>query len=139
MTTVEIGRKAEGEAKAICESLGFDVEDVSRRQLRYDIVVNGLRVQVKNRVRRTYSRREWNTWTIDNNCRPSIPQDAFDVLALRYDGKWYIIPTKALRVRDGMLCVSQNITHTAEYEGRWDLLSRAHDRQIVVRKQLTLF
>ena len=74
-----------------------NVQDISKKQLPYDLVVNGLRVQCKARTPkrgRSMSIEKW--WG-----QSRYGSNAFDVLALKYGADSYIIPIKALVKRDG--------------------------------------
>jgi len=91
-----VGAEAEQDFREIAEQRGLPVEGVGGSNYGYDFVVCGLRVQVKHRavsntgiVKLSNVRRPHATAT-------GYDRDAFDILALRYDGVWYLICAKIL-------------------------------------------
>ena len=93
------------------------VRDVSAKQLPYDLVVNGLRVQCKARTPkrgRSMSIQKW--WG-----KPRHGAYAFDFLALKYANCRYVIPCEALTRRDGTLTNDIKPDSFWRYKEKWSL------------------
>lgn len=91
------GDKWESRFQSLARQRGLRVDPSPGRISSYDCVVNGYRVQCKSRARtsRRTIRLSHNAVVHRNSKRPYL-RGEFDVLALRYGGKTYIIPEEAL-------------------------------------------
>lgn len=101
------------------------VKDVSKRQLPYDLVVSGLRVQCKARTPkrgRSMSIGKW--WG-----RSKYAGDCFDFLALKYGESRYVIPRSALTRADGAFKNDISPDRFWRYRDQW-ALSGATDNGI---------
>lgn len=98
------GDRWEKKFSRLSKERGFVVTDPSERKLPYDRIVNGLRVQCKQRKTLPSGR---VTLCICARGSRGVTKEAylrgeFDVLALRCDGVVYIIPASALDSDDGI-------------------------------------
>ena len=95
-----------------------NVQDISKKQLPYDLVVNGFRVQCKTRTpkrgRSMSIEKWWGQSRYGNN--------AFDVLALKYGTDIYIIPIKALVKPDGTFKNDIKPDNFWRFKNRWNLM-----------------
>jgi hypothetical protein len=87
----------------LAKKKGYSVSPAERHDSKYDCIVNGLRVQCKNRKRQPTGKvqlRHAARWSGGERTK-SYGRDEFDILALRYDKQAYIIPATELRSGDG--------------------------------------
>lgn len=97
----EKGRKWEVEFRFLCETRGLDCQDVAKKKLPHDLVVNGLKVQCKDL-----------TWCSDGNGKKcghvriakggtgsSTPYHVseIDIFALRINARIYIVPSSSIQ------------------------------------------
>jgi hypothetical protein len=132
-----VGRVAELEAMSICRSLGYTVEDVSRKHLPYDIVVNGLRVQVKLRSPERGNSNRFRIRTNESSANVACTARDVDCFALLYDRRWYVFPAEAIARDDGEIRNGHLVRDISRYCDSWQLLAGAHCS--VVDMQLQLF
>ena len=90
------GAEAEQDFREIAEHLGLSVKGVGGNNYGYDFVVCGLRVQVKHRAFASTGCIKLSNVRRPNATTTGYDRDAFDILALRYDGAWYLICAKIL-------------------------------------------
>lgn len=115
-----IGKQAEQEFAALATARGFTCENHANRSLAYDLVVNGLLVQVKHRRRLANG-----SLTLCQNRRHGASRMAylvgeFDVLALRCDGNWYLMPERVLQSPGGETLVNTlRPENCVEYIDNW--------------------
>jgi hypothetical protein len=102
-TESESGLAWESRFMRLAKRKGFSVSPAERHDSKYDCIVNGLRVQCKSRKRSPRDMvqlRNTARWS-GGEQRRAYGRDEFDILALRYDKKAYIIPATDLRSGDG--------------------------------------
>lgn len=126
----KVGKRTELEFLRLAERSGFAVDIHTHKSMPYDFVVNGHRVQVKHR-------RSMANGTIDlcfnrraGASRKAYLLDEFDVLAVRCDGDWYLIPASILDSGNGETLVN-NIAPSkyAEYINNWGVFTDAGVRR----------
>jgi hypothetical protein len=121
-----LGKQAEIEFEKMANERGFTTESHANRSLAYDLVVNGRMVQVKHRKKLASG-----CVTLCGNRRYGASRMAyligeFDVLALRCEGKWYLIPEAILRSGNGETLINTiRPEQYEEYVDNWGVFSEA--------------
>lgn len=129
-TVNEVGKRTEAKFLRLVEGLGLYVEGYTQKNLAYDFVVNGYRVQVKYR-------RSSPGGTIDlcfnrraGASRKGYLRDEFDVLAVKCDGDWYLIPAASLDHGNGETLANRiSMDKYAEYIDNWGVFTDAGVRR----------
>lgn len=99
------------------------VRDVSRRQLPYDLVVAGFKVQCKARTPKL-----GRSMTIEKGLWGHLlTANAFDFLALKYGDARYVIPRSALIQRDGKFRNDIKPDRFWKYKDCWSLIGQSPD------------
>ena len=104
----------------MAEERGFFAESCAHKNMAYDFVVRGLKVQVKHRktgptgfVKLCSTRRA-------RAAKEAYYLKEFDVLALRCDGSWYLIPSFILAAGDGQTIVNRFVpSNYKSYIDNW--------------------
>ena len=139
----DVGDEAEEEFASICRSLGYKVHRLHNEHLPYDMVVNGLRVQVKARsvekCGRNSDRYRFKTYL--SGALTAYSTQDIDVFGLRYESQWFVYPAAAVARDDGTIKNSQYVRRIAHFKDAWQLLSPAHSANDAPRvdTQLSLF
>ena len=122
-----LGAEAVAEFSAKCMALGFCVEDQSDRLLPHDLVVNGLRVEVKTRTT--------DSTTFHLKGRRSCFLIAYktqdvDVFAIRLNGLWHIFPSTVLADDTGNVKNKVTVKRISPYANDWGVLSHSSGTRI---------
>lgn len=117
------GRLWEETFSQLAEANGFVVSEPAGKTLAYDRIVNGLRVQCKQR--KTLPSGNVKLCICVRACRgvtkEAYLRDEFDVLALRCEGIVYIIPAAVLDSSDGVTMKNSiRPTDYSCYVNNWD-------------------
>ena len=99
----EIGRSLERRVARICVDLGFQVIDRASCQLKYDLLINGNKVQCKSR--RMYRSRKLHGHGVMLHKGKSAYAHAseIDFLVIKHASLIYVIPTSVLGLKDGWI------------------------------------
>lgn len=118
-----LGKQAEAEFLRHAEARGLAAESHTRKSISHDFVVRGLRVQVKHRISMANGRVDLCFARRAGASRKAYLLGEFDVLAMRCDGKWFLIPASVLDAGNGETLVN-NIAPSkyAEYIDNWAIL-----------------
>lgn len=117
------GRKCEQMAADICLSLGYRVTPAPGKQLPWDLNVNGLRVQVKERT--------WNAHlTCNIEMKTSARKNGFaylvsevDAFAILMNGAWYVFPSSVVARPDGTIPNNITVSRIVPFMDSWHLLN----------------
>jgi hypothetical protein len=131
-----MGEKTEREFVRMSESRGLPVEHYAKQSIAYDFVVAGLRVQVKTRkvspggiIKLCSTRRS-------GALREGYYIGEFDVLAVKCDGVWYLIPETSIETRGEMLLNNIVIYGYSEFIDNWGVFTdtgvRRHPSQLLL-------
>jgi hypothetical protein len=118
------GAEAEQDFREIAEQLGLSVKGVSGNNYGYDFVVCGLRVQVKHRALANAGFIKLSNVRRANATATGYDRDAFDILALRYDGVWYLICAKVLIHSNAQTMINGlRVDNYKDYIDNWGVFS----------------
>jgi hypothetical protein len=115
----------------ICDSLGYSVERAPKVTSAYDMLVNGLRVQVKKRTTKKV-----NKWTIDlRKCKGPVAYfpGQIDVFVIFLDFYTFVVPADCICRCDGSVPSSVAIRKLIPFRDAWHLLDaprRITERQL---------
>lgn len=126
----EDGMRFEDAVVEICDSLGYSVQKAPKVTSTYDILVNGLRVQVKKRTTKKLDR-----WSIDlrKNCgEVAYRPGQIDVFVIALDFCFYVVPADRICRSDGSVPTSLAIRKIISFKDAWHLLDGP--RQITERQ-----
>jgi hypothetical protein len=97
------GKRCEEMVVEICESLGYSVFPSTNHCSTWDLMVNGLRVQVKKRTTRA---RHGSAVEMKTSARGKAfayrPRE-IDVFVFYLDGHWSVVPSAAMSRDDGSI------------------------------------
>jgi hypothetical protein len=105
---------------------GFSVSPAERQSSKHDCIVNGLRVQCKNRKRQPDGKVKLCGYARVSGGvqKEAYLRDEFDVLALRYDKKTYIIPATDLLSGDGKFLTNMmSPDRFPHFVDKWDVFA----------------
>jgi hypothetical protein len=108
----------------VCKWLGYSVYDVRALRLPHDLVVNGARVQVKQR-RAAPTGHNPGSFYLKIHLRANdtaYPESSIDAFVFLHYMNWYVVPSSHMSrtvdgFRNGIL-----ISEIAEWRNRWDVL-----------------
>lgn len=123
----ESGRRCEEMCEDICVSLGYAVTPAASGTSPFDLVVNGLRVQVKKRTLiqrasgRTHFRVELKTGARGKGFayRPG----EVDAFAFLIDGDWFVVPSAFLSRDDGFIPNTVDHRNLRPFANAWHVLA----------------
>jgi hypothetical protein len=95
------GKRAEEMAAEICLSLGYSVIPSESQNSTWDLIVNGLRVQVKKRTMGPWRGSNIEMKTSARSTGVAYKAGDVDVFAIVLGGSWYVVPSSAISRDDG--------------------------------------
>lgn len=117
------GDKYEAEAIRICESRGFHVVQASAgNQKSWDLLVNGMRLQVKGRS--IDMTKPNNIRLVTNRTSSIVVYTARDVdaFAIKWDGDWYTFLATAIAMPDGQIRNGLYMPKVFHFRNMWSVL-----------------
>ena len=119
-----VGAEAEQDFREIAEQRGLSVKGVGGSNYGYDFVVCGLRVQVKHRAVASTGFIKLSNVRRQHAAATGYDRDAFDILALRYGGVWYLICAKILIRPDTQTIINGlRVENYKDYIDNWGVFS----------------
>lgn len=121
--SVDVGRQCVAAVAELCDQLGYGVYVPEKETCGpWDLLVNGMRVQVKSRssVKEQQNRIRLRTYMGSGKAAYRL-EDA-DVLVICWFGVWYVIPFRAICRADGVVKNGLHMPSVSEWAGRWDVL-----------------
>ena len=119
------GKQCEEMAEEICLSLGYSVSRSHSRVSSFDLLVNGLRVQVKKRTTER-DRRPRRHIELKTSARGSdfayAPGDV-DVFVFLLNGVWCVVPASAICRDDGSIGNRVSFQIIYPFRDAWHLLN----------------
>lgn len=121
--SVSDGKQCVVGVAAICRMLGYSVFEPEKENCKpWDLLVNGLRVQVKLRKSRKEQANRVRLKTYLSSGAVAYGSDDVDVFVIRWFSVWYVIPCQAIArgnrgVKNGIYMPS-----VGEWIARWDVL-----------------
>lgn len=123
---LEEGRRCEEIVEVVCTSRGYSVTRPESLTAQFDLLVNGLRVQVKKRS--TVKRRDRAGGEKQIQLRSSAKGFSYgpnevDVFVVMLDGAWFVFPSTSVQRMDG--CIRNNINpgELEPFRDAWHVLS----------------
>jgi hypothetical protein len=131
-----MGEKTEREFVRLSESRGLPVEHYTKQSIAYDFVVAGLRVQVKTRKVSSGGTIKLCSTRRTGALREGYYTGEFDVLAVKCDGVWYLIPETSIETRGEMMLNNIAIYEYSEFIDNWGVFTdagvRRHPSQLLL-------
>jgi|688.fasta_scaffold702026_2 hypothetical protein len=119
------GKRAEEMAAEICLSLGYSVTHSASQNSTWDLIVNGLRVQVKKRTIGHWTRSSIEMKTSARGTGIAYKAGEVDVFAIVISGSWYVVPSGAISRDDGSVPNDIRIVSIYPFIDAWHLLNGA--------------
>lgn len=115
------GRNCEKMAEDVCTYLGYAVTRPQSRTAPWDLLVNGLRVQVKKRS--TVNRRG-NTIQLRSSANKiAYFPGQIDVFVFLFDGEWFVLPANAISNACGYIRNNISPRELNQFRNAWSVLS----------------
>ncbi len=133
VTSTERGRRLERHCAKKCKSLGFQVIDCSSKGKPYDLIVNGFRVQCKNRSKHGHNDNGVNLF---KNSQKRYQSNDVDFFVIRFGRKCFVIPTTAISDDSGLVLGWVKLTNKRHFIDAWHQLA---GEAVYVEKQMGLF
>jgi len=115
----EIGRRLEYKVAKICEGLGYQVFDASLKQLRWDLLVNGFKVQCK--ARNSHGKNGYAINLLKNGTRPYTVEDV-DFFVVFFDKKFFVLPVSEISDSSGNIFNWISLSDKQVYVDAWEQL-----------------
>jgi hypothetical protein len=128
-----IGKMCEEMATHICESLGYDVRPAPSRTSAFDLVVNGVRLQVKKRTTRSSRPNRIEMKTSRRGGVYAYTTSEVDAFAVLCDGQWFVFPSQCVADELGRVPNDIDVRRVSKFENAWHVLcggSIEVDRQL---------
>ncbi len=133
VTASERGRRLERHCANKCRSLGFQVIDCSSQGKPYDLIVNGFRVQCKNRSKHGHNDNGVNLFKNSQKRYQAIDVDFF---VIRFSRKCFVIPTTAISDDSGLVLGWVRLTNKKHFIDAWHQLA---GNAVYSETQMSLF
>jgi hypothetical protein len=133
VTASERGRRLERHCAAKFKLLGFQVIDCSSKGKPYDLIVNGFRVQCKNRNKHGNSANGVNLF---KNSQKRYKASDVDFFVIRFSRKCFVIPTAAISDDKGSVIGYVTLTNKKHFIDAWHQLG---GDPIYAETQMNLF
>ena len=113
------GRWFEARCAKICRNLGYQVIDVAKKQERYDLLVNGHRVQCK--TRRPHGNRRGAVLLSKSSERKYMSSEV-DFFVIGHMKRCYVIPASEISDESGVIRNHLCLTNKHHYINAWGQL-----------------
>jgi len=133
VTASERGRRLERHCAKKFRDLGFQVIDCGSKGKPYDLIVNGLRVQCKNRRRHGHNATGVNLF---KNSQKQYRASDVDFFVIRFCRKCFVIPTSVISDEAGLVAGWVRLTNKRHFIDAWHQLA---GQPIPVETQMNLF
>lgn len=133
LTASERGRRLERHCAKTFRALGFQVIECGAKGKPYDLVVNGFRVQCKNRSKHGHNNTGVNLFK-NSSKRYSVSDVDFFVIC--FSRKCFVIPSSAISDKAGLVVGWVRLTNKRHFIDAWHQLS---GEPVYVEKQMSMF
>jgi hypothetical protein len=133
VTSTERGRRLERHCAKKCRDLGLQVIDYSSKGRPYDLIVNGFRVQCKNRSKHGHNDNGVNLF---KNSQKRYQSSEVDFFVIRFSRKCFVIPTSAISDDSGLVACWVRLTNKRHFIDAWHQLGGT---AVCVDAQMSLF
>lgn len=117
------GKRCEEMVVEICESLGYSVFPSTNHSSTWDLMVNGLRVQVKKRTTRLGRCSTVEMKTSARGKAFAYGPGEIDVFVFHLDGHWAVVPSAAMSRDDGSIPNSVSVKFIEGFRDAWHALA----------------
>lgn len=118
-----VGRRCEEMVEEICLALGFRVVSSQNRKDPWDLIVNGLRVQVKKRTTNPSRPSMVELKTAARASGVAYRQGEIDALVILLDGVWFVFNVSAVADHRGDVPNSFTISSFSMFRDAWHVLN----------------
>lgn len=133
VTASERGRRLERHCAKKCRSLGFQVIECGAKGKPYDLIVNGFRVQCKNRSKHGHNQTGVNLF---KNSQKRYSVSDVDFFVIRFSRKCFVIPSKVIADDLGFVAGWVRLTNKKHFIDGWHQLA---GDPVMVDLQMNLF
>jgi len=127
------GKRLEQHCAGKCRRLGFQVVDHSAKGMPHDLLVNGFRVQCKNRSKHGHNSHGVNLF---KNSQKRYRVSDVDFFVIRFCRKCFVIPSQLIADRDGLVISWVRLTDKKHFIDAWHQLD---GHAVPVQTQMSLF
>lgn len=118
------GQNAEALAFGLCQARGFSVDWSTHKNARFDLLINGHRVQVKCRTAPHSADKPYRIY-LQKSAQTPYSTSEIDAVALLFLGEWYVIPCSAIDRGDGRIVNSFDIRRFTRFKDGWSFFADA--------------
>lgn len=133
VTASERGRRLERHCAKKCRDLGFQVIDCGSKGKPYDLIVNGFRVQCKNRSKHGHNETGVNLF---KNSQKRYRTSDVDFFVIRFSRKCFVIPVELISDESGFVSGWVRLTNKRHFIDAWHQLA---GEPVCVETQMNLF
>lgn len=133
VTSSANGKRLEQHCTRKCRQMGFQVIDHSRKGMPHDLLINGFRVQCKNRRKHGNSGNGVNLY---KNSQKQYRTEDVDFFVIRFLRKCYVIPSSCISDRNGLVFRYVTLNGKRHYINAWHQLA---GERVAVDVQARLF
>lgn len=119
------GKRCEEMVVEICESLGYSVIRSECYTSTWDLMVNGLRVQVKKRTTRSSRPSGVEMRTAARRNGVSYGPGEIDAFVFYVDGRWSVVPAARMCLCDGSIPNNVSMKLLDGFRDAWHVLAGA--------------
>jgi len=116
------GMLCEEMVSEICQSLGYDVRCAPAKHSLFDLVVNGVRLQVKKRTTRATRPNRIEMKTSKRGERFAYTTADVDAFAILCDGIWLVFPAAAVADGLGRIPNDLDVRSVLQFVNGWRVL-----------------
>lgn len=133
----DVGDIYEKHVEHICKALGYQVLPPSAgNQHSWDMLVNGLRLQVKKRCIDASKPNNIRLVTSRSSSEAVYHTDDVDAFAIYWSDQWFVFLSDAIADSQGVIRNGVHMPSVSQFSGRWDVLN---GRRVPVDVQGVLF